>query len=127
MLDRHPLDVERLIGWLSFALGASALQANDSTFYRLVTTSNAAAVWIGAYCILGLALVASTLRPIPRCRIALLTALLFTWSAGVGLVAAGGVLGAYGSIGIVICLAILTILWTKVRAERSLSTRKTCD
>lgn len=122
-MDRHPLDVERLIGWLSFALGASALQENDSTFYRMAVTT-IPSLWIASYCLFGLALVLSTYTIGARCRMMLLMVLLVVWCGGLGLVIASGPLGAYGSTAIVIIVTILQILWTKARAE-TLSTECT--
>lgn len=115
-MNRHPLDVERLIGWLSFALGASALQGNDSTFYR-IAENTMPWIWILSYCVIGGALVLSTYKAIPRCRIVLLMMLLIIWCGGLGLVIASGPLGAYGAAAIVMILTILQILWTKVSAD----------
>lgn len=119
-MRQHPLEVERLIGWISFALGMSALQENDSTFYR-ISVSTLPLAWIATYCVLGITLVLTTYTTNTRCRMLLLAMLLLTWSAGLGLVIATGPLGAYGAIAIVIVAFIINILWTKVRGEGSAS------
>lgn len=111
------MELERFIGWISLALGVSAVQPNDSTFYRVVETSGVPAIWIGLHCAFSVALIVSTYRPVPRCRVALLSCLLLLWSSGVGLVMANGPMGAYGAVGVVVCVFILRLLWTKVRAE----------
>lgn len=115
-MAKHPLDVERLIGWISFALGISALQENDSTFYRVASTTVPLA-WVGTYCLVGIALVLSTYTDTVRCRIVLLCLLLLTWAGGLGLVVASGPLGAYGAVAIVMISFIISILFTKVRSE----------
>jgi len=116
-VDRHPLDLERFLGAMSCAMGLSALQPNDSTFFNLLNASGIPAVWIGLYCAIGIALFVSTYRPFPRCRIALLSALLILWAAGVALVAVSGPLGAFGAVGLVVCVFIIWILWAKIRAD----------
>jgi hypothetical protein len=111
------MELERFIGWITFALGVSATQPNDSTFYRVVETSGVPAIWIGLYCAFAIALIVSTYRPVPRCRVALLSVLLLLWSSGIGLVIAAGPMGAFGAVGLVVCVFILRLLWSKVRAD----------
>lgn len=114
-MDPHPLDTERLIGWMSFALGLSALQPNDSTFFSLVEASKIPYVWIGLFCILGLLLVLTTYTASFRCRIVLLTGLLLTWGSSAGLIISVGPMGAFGAVGIVVCAHIVLMLIKKVR------------
>jgi len=116
-VDKHPLDLERFLGAMSFALGLSALQPNDSTFFNVLHTTGIPAIWIGLYCAFGVALFASTYQPFPRCRIALLSGLLLLWVAGVALVGLSGPLGAFGAVGIVVIVFILWILWAKINAD----------
>jgi len=115
IMDRHPLNLEQFMGALSFAIGLSALQPNDSTFYTLAFSSGLPLLWIASYCLFGLLLFLSTFRPIPRCRIVLLCGLLVLWFSGLALLLfSGAALGAYGWTSIVFCIFIVWVLWVKI-------------
>jgi len=114
-MDHHPLGQERLIGWLSFAMGLSALQPNDSVFYKIIIYTGFPLAWVIVFTVAGFALVASTHINNTRCRMALMIILLVAWTAGLWFVASTGPLGAYGVVSIVIILHLLRILYVKVR------------
>lgn len=119
-MEKSPLDLERLIGWISFALGASALQPNDSTFYRILAASGVPLFWILAFCVSGAALVITARRRYAhyvRCRMLWLAMLLALWASGLIAIVISGPLGAFGAVGIVMVSFLARILWMKVRAE----------
>ena len=113
-MSKHPLDLERFIGWLSFALGLSSLQNNDSTFYRVTEISGVPGAWIFMFAMCGISLVISVYHGNVRCRIIWLGALLMLWSIGLALVVVSGPLGAFGGAAIVVVITILNILWAKI-------------
>lgn len=111
------LRVERLLGWLSFAVGASALQPNESILFRIIYLSTVPYVWVGAFIGVGLLLVGSTYTDNSRCRIAFLLMLAGPWGAGLVLVGASGPLGSYGATSIVVLIYIAHLLWAKVHGK----------
>lgn len=114
-MQRRPLEIERLLGWLSIAVGMSALQANDSVFFRnVVGTSVLPFVWICAFIVLGMALIVTTYTVNARCRIVLLLLLGIVWACGLALVMVSGPLGVFGGIAIVVLAYIASTLWVKI-------------
>jgi hypothetical protein len=113
-VSRKPLDLERFIGWLSIAVGASAFHFNDSIFYRIVTGLGFPMLLASSFVCIGLALVISTYTVNARCRIVLLVLLGFLWLTMLTMVVVSGPLGAFGYISIVVVTYISWILYRKV-------------
>lgn len=111
------LRVERLIGWLSFAVGTSALQPNDSVFFQVVYMTAEPYLVVALFMILGLLLVTLTHVENSRCRIVVMLLLALMWGGGLALVISSGPLGAFGSAAIVILCHLIGVLWAKVHGS----------
>ena len=113
-MSRHPLELQRFIGWISFALGASALQANDSVFYRMVYVTGLPLFWIGGFIVCGLLLISATYLHNVRLRIVMMILLFGYWITGLCLVIASGPLGAFGAVAIVVIVYLMRIIIMKL-------------
>lgn len=116
-MQNPPLDVERLIGWISFAVGASTLQPNDSALFEIVVTSGLPRFLIYFFLFVSLALIGTTFyQGKSRCRIVLLVLLDLMWLGILMLVASSGPLGPGGAVAFVIVCYLTLILVRKAKA-----------
>jgi hypothetical protein len=116
-MQNPPLDVERIIGWISFAVGASLLQHSDSTLYEVIQTTELPLFLIYCFILSSVALVGTTFYPgKSRCRIILLVLLDLMWLGILALVSTSGPLGPSGALAFIIVCYLTIILTRKAKA-----------
>lgn len=109
--------VERLIGWLTFAIGITSLQANSSITYYVMETTGPIQLWIALYCLPGLAMVWLTYTDHQNARLVLLVLLLLLWVITLLLVAMTGPLGPVGGYGVVVVCYLIALIVSYMRVR----------
>jgi hypothetical protein len=102
--------VERLLGWLSAAVGASAFARNDSIIYRVFDGTGAIVLWTGLFLILGVCTVIASYCYRRRVRLFFAASLLFIWGFLFALISTTGAMGAGGWASVVIIVYLCGIV-----------------
>jgi hypothetical protein len=109
--------IERFIGWLSAAIGASALARNDSIIYRVFDGTGAIVLWASLFLLMGICAVVASYRARRRVRLFFVSSLLFVWGFLFALITTTGALGAGGWASIVIIAYLCGIVVDLMSAD----------
>jgi hypothetical protein len=109
-VDRCSQKVERLIGWLTVAIGLSALQRNDSIAYRVMQATAPVALWVCVFVGVGVAMVAWSTTINVRARLVVAAIMFALWAATLAMVWATGPFGAIGGCSAVVCIYLALVI-----------------